>query len=136
MRRFEVGRDYVLVSLDGEGEAEFVDPIKPWVTVIEDDLEVLDFDSLESDLENVPENARRSAHCDMLINNVCEVFNRQLLDARDSPIITFLEFVREYLMKRIVIVQKVIQKCDGPLTLVVTKLFNNIKEASTEYTID
>ncbi|GJW74022.1 mutator type transposase [Tanacetum coccineum] len=34
------------------------------------------------------------AHCDLLINNVCEVFNRQLLDARDSPIITTLEFVR------------------------------------------
>ncbi|GJZ41860.1 hypothetical protein Tco_0588746 [Tanacetum coccineum] len=48
-------------QLDGEGEAEFVDPIKPWVTVIEDDLEVLDFDSLESDLENVPENARSKA---------------------------------------------------------------------------
>ncbi|GJQ93975.1 hypothetical protein Tco_0005114 [Tanacetum coccineum] len=43
---------------------------------------------------------------DLLINNVCEVFNRQLLEARDSPIITVLEFVREYLMKRIVIVQK------------------------------
>ncbi|GJZ80478.1 mutator type transposase [Tanacetum coccineum] len=33
------------------------------------------------------------AHCDLLINNVCEVFNRQLLEARDSPIITALEFV-------------------------------------------
>ncbi|GKB79144.1 mutator type transposase [Tanacetum coccineum] len=31
------------------------------------------------------------AHCDLLINNICEVFNRQLLDARDSPIITALE---------------------------------------------
>nr|GEW35381.1 transposase, mutator type [Tanacetum cinerariifolium] len=71
------------------------------------------------------------AHCDLLINNVCEVFNRQLLDARDSPIITALEFVREYLMKRIVIVQKVIQKCDGPLTPAVAKLFAKIKDAST-----
>ena len=72
----------------------------------------------------------------MLINNVCEVFNRQLLEARDSPIITALEYVREYLMKRIVIVQKVIQKCDGPLTPSVTKLFNKIKEASTECTVE
>ncbi|GKD59756.1 mutator type transposase [Tanacetum coccineum] len=71
------------------------------------------------------------AHCDLLINNVCEVFNRQLLDARDSLIITALEFVREYLMKRIVIVQKVIQKCNGPLTPVVAKLFDKIKAAST-----
>ncbi|GJW79794.1 RNA-directed DNA polymerase, eukaryota [Tanacetum coccineum] len=32
---------------------------------------------------------------------------RQLLEARDSPVITALEYVRKYLMKRIVIVQKV-----------------------------
>ncbi|GJX21441.1 hypothetical protein Tco_0224118 [Tanacetum coccineum] len=76
------------------------------------------------------------AHYDLLINNVCEVFNRQVLDAVDSPIITFLEFMREYLMKRIVIVQKVIQKYDGPLTPTVSMLFNKIKEASTKYTID
>ncbi|GKB36216.1 mutator type transposase [Tanacetum coccineum] len=76
------------------------------------------------------------AHCDLLINNVCEVFNRQLLDARDSPIITALEYVREYLMKRIVIVQKVIQKCDGPLTPAVAKLFDKIKAASTGCTVE
>ncbi|GKA87972.1 receptor-like cytoplasmic kinase 176, partial [Tanacetum coccineum] len=55
---------------------------------------------------------------------------------RDSPIIIALEFVRKYLMKRIVIVQKVIQKCDGPLTPAVTKLFNKIKEAASECTVD
>ncbi|GKA28787.1 NB-ARC domains-containing protein [Tanacetum coccineum] len=53
---------------------------------------------------------------DVLLNNICEVFNRQLLDGRDVPILTCLEFVREYLMKRIVNVQKVIEKCNGPLT--------------------
>nr|GEZ77686.1 ribonuclease H-like domain-containing protein [Tanacetum cinerariifolium] len=39
-------------------------------------------------------------------------------------------------MKRIVIVLKVIQKCDGPLTPAITKLFNKIKEASSECTVD
>nr|GEV53933.1 hypothetical protein [Tanacetum cinerariifolium] len=34
------------------------------------------------------------AHCDLFINNVCEVFNRQLLDDRDGPIITALEFIK------------------------------------------
>nr|GEZ18094.1 hypothetical protein [Tanacetum cinerariifolium] len=80
--------------------------------------------------------AEHRARCDLLINNVCEVFNRQLLDARDSPIITALEFMREYLMKRIVIVQKVIQKCDGLLTPAVAKLFDKIKAASTGYTVE
>ncbi|GJV54814.1 mutator type transposase [Tanacetum coccineum] len=47
------------------------------------------------------------AHCDVLLNNMCEVFNRQLIDGRDKPIITCLEFIREYLMKRIVNVQKI-----------------------------
>ncbi|GJV74522.1 mutator type transposase [Tanacetum coccineum] len=65
-----------------------------------------------------------------------EMLWRQLLDAKDSPIITSLEYVREYLMKRIVIVQKVIQKSDVPLTPAVTKLFNKIKEAASECIVD
>ena len=72
----------------------------------------------------------------MLINNVCEVFNRQLLEARDSPIISALEYVREYLMKRIVLVQKVIEKSQGPLTPSVTKVFNAIKKAAAKYTVE
>nr|GEV28485.1 hypothetical protein [Tanacetum cinerariifolium] len=80
--------------------------------------------------------AKGRAHCHLLINNVCEVFNRQLLDARDSPIINALEFVREYLMKKIVIVQKVIHKCDVPLTPTVAKLFDKIKAASTRCTME
>ena len=75
------------------------------------------------------------ANCDMLLNNICEVFNRQLVDGRDVPIITCLEFVREYLMKRIVNVQKVIDKSKGPLTPSATVLFNAIKEKATLYQV-
>ncbi|GKE94995.1 mutator type transposase [Tanacetum coccineum] len=39
-------------------------------------------------------------------------------------------------MKRIVIVQKVIQKSDGPLTPIVTRLFKKIKEAKSKCTVD
>ncbi|GJZ93879.1 mutator type transposase [Tanacetum coccineum] len=45
-------------QIDGEDDTEFIDPIQPHVNVTEDDLEVLDFDLLESDQEDVPENAR------------------------------------------------------------------------------
>lgn len=76
------------------------------------------------------------ANCDLLINNVCEVFNRQLLDARDSPIISCLEYVREYLMKRIVIVQNVIEKSEGILTPAVSSIFSAIKEKYAECTVD
>ncbi|KAL0398119.1 UNVERIFIED_CONTAM: hypothetical protein Sradi_2155200 [Sesamum radiatum] len=39
--------------------------------------------------------------CDMLLNNVCESFNANILNARDKPILTMLEWIREYLMKRL-----------------------------------
>nr|GEX14958.1 transposase, MuDR [Tanacetum cinerariifolium] len=50
------------------------------------------------------------AHYNVLLNNMCEVLNRQLVDGRDKPIKTCLEFIREYLMKRIVNVQKATKK--------------------------
>ncbi|KAL8537357.1 hypothetical protein ACS0TY_012489 [Phlomoides rotata] len=40
--------------------------------------------------------------CDMLLNNVCESFNSNILAARDKAIITMLEWIREYLVKRLV----------------------------------
>ncbi|GKE37573.1 hypothetical protein Tco_1460978 [Tanacetum coccineum] len=76
------------------------------------------------------------AHCDVLLNNLCEVFNRQLLDGRDVPIITCLEFVREYLMKRIVNVKNMILKSKGPLTPAATLLFDAVKNEVSFYTVN
>ena len=39
--------------------------------------------------------------CDMTLNNGCENFNKVLLPARDKPIITMLEWIREYMMTRL-----------------------------------
>ncbi|GKD93775.1 hypothetical protein Tco_1373612, partial [Tanacetum coccineum] len=72
------------------------------------------------------------ATCDLLVNNIYEVFNRQLLEAKDSPVIIALEYVREYLMKRIMIVHKVIEKSQGPLTPIVTNIFKAIKEKASQ----
>lgn len=41
------------------------------------------------------------AQCDMLLNNLCECFNKYILDARDKGIITMFEMVRTKLMKRL-----------------------------------
>lgn len=71
----------------------------------------------------------------MLINNICEVFNGQLVDGRDQPIIACLELIREYLMKRFVAVQKVIAKTPGPLTPYANKPFDAIKQKANEYQI-
>ena len=38
--------------------------------------------------------------CDMLLNNLCESFNSAILPARDKPIITLLERIRFWLMRR------------------------------------
>nr|XP_043620384.1 uncharacterized protein LOC122592259 [Erigeron canadensis] len=75
------------------------------------------------------------ANCDILLNNICESFNSKLVDARDKPIITCVEYIREYMMRRIVVVQKVIDKCDGPLTPTAALIFDAIKKEATKYTV-
>ncbi|KAL0355810.1 UNVERIFIED_CONTAM: hypothetical protein Sradi_4027900 [Sesamum radiatum] len=39
--------------------------------------------------------------CDMLLNNVCETFNSCILEAREKPILTMLEWIREFIMTRL-----------------------------------
>ncbi|KAL8515023.1 hypothetical protein ACS0TY_013927 [Phlomoides rotata] len=38
--------------------------------------------------------------CDMLLNNICESWNSSILEARESPILVMLEWIREWLMVR------------------------------------
>ncbi|XP_071731390.1 uncharacterized protein [Rutidosis leptorrhynchoides] len=66
---------------------------------------------------------------------MCECFNRWLVDARDKPIVTALEYIREYCMKRIVNVKKNISKTNGPLTPAATKLFEKIKSEAHQCTV-
>lgn len=73
------------------------------------------------------------AHCHVLLNDMCEVFNGKILCARDKPIITCLEYIRYYCMKRILIVVDCIDKCDGPLTPTATNLFKEIKDQANQY---
>ncbi|XP_076886006.1 uncharacterized protein LOC143535709 [Bidens hawaiensis] len=56
------------------------------------------------------------AQSDVLLNNMCEVLNSKTVDGREKPIISCLEFIREYLMKRIINVMKAQDKWNGPLT--------------------
>nr|GEX25421.1 FAR1-related sequence 10 [Tanacetum cinerariifolium] len=55
----EVNMTAFKFQIEGQGEDGQVDPINPLVTLIEDDLWVLDYDLFESDQEDVPENARK-----------------------------------------------------------------------------
>nr|XP_043633429.1 uncharacterized protein LOC122604617 [Erigeron canadensis] len=74
------------------------------------------------------------AHCDILLHNICESFNSKLVEGREKPIISCLEYIREYLMKRIVIVQKIIDTQKGPLTPTASALFESIKNAANHCT--
>ncbi|GJV38114.1 hypothetical protein Tco_1410591 [Tanacetum coccineum] len=70
-----------------------------------------------------------------ILNNLCECFNGKILDARDAPIITPLEYIREYLMRRMVNVIAVINKTDGPLTPSTTKLLKVAMDKANKYTV-
>ncbi|KAK9074462.1 hypothetical protein SSX86_007060 [Deinandra increscens subsp. villosa] len=56
-------------------------------------------------------------------------------DGRDKPIITLLEYIREYLMRRVVNVQKVIDRSAGLLTPYATKIFESNKKEASKYKI-
>ncbi|KAI3799185.1 hypothetical protein L1987_34475 [Smallanthus sonchifolius] len=72
---------------------------------------------------------------DVLLNNMCEVLNSKLLDGRDKPIITMLEYIREYLMRRIMNVLQIIDRSNGLLTPYATKIFESIKKEAARYTV-
>ncbi|KAJ9538150.1 hypothetical protein OSB04_030883 [Centaurea solstitialis] len=75
------------------------------------------------------------AVCDVLLNNMCEVFNKQLLGGRDKPILTALEFIREYLMRRLALVQQVIDKTVGPLTPTIAKMLIKTKKEASQLVV-
>ncbi|GKD64463.1 crooked neck-like protein 1 [Tanacetum coccineum] len=68
------------------------------------------------------------AKSNLLLNNVCEVFNGKIVKGRDKPVITLLEYIREYCMKRIVNIQGVIDKCTSLLTQTTTRIMESIKK--------
>ncbi|KAL4564524.1 hypothetical protein LXL04_028588 [Taraxacum kok-saghyz] len=68
-----------------------------------------DFEHFMSEFSFYDKAARRTI-TDILLNNLCEVFNSKLIDGRDKPIISCLEYIRHYLMKRICYVMKVMDK--------------------------
>nr|KAJ0209902.1 hypothetical protein LSAT_V11C400164130 [Lactuca sativa] len=72
------------------------------------------------------------AHCDAVLNNMCESLNSKIVKGRDKPIISCLEFIREYIMRKIVMVQKEIDKANGPLTPTATKTLEKIKERAAQ----
>ncbi|KAK9076157.1 hypothetical protein SSX86_004490 [Deinandra increscens subsp. villosa] len=92
-------------------------------------------------LSNIPAQHWSRSHftgralSDVLLNNMCEVFNGKISEGRDKPIISALEFIREYLMRRIVTVLKHIERSEGILTPNISKLFEQIKMDAGNYLV-
>ncbi|GJX02248.1 hypothetical protein Tco_0186161 [Tanacetum coccineum] len=113
---------------DPDIESESKDSWKWFLDCLGDDLEHLS----KLQLPNLYLTAKGREKSNILLNNLCEVLNRQLLNGRDKPIITCLEYIKEYLMKRIVNDHKGADKIDGPLTPSTAKIFKLIVRAAAK----
>ncbi|XP_076912270.1 uncharacterized protein LOC143570519 [Bidens hawaiensis] len=72
---------------------------------------------------------------DVLLNNMCEVFNGNIVEGRDKPIISAIDYIREYLMRRITNVLAVTNKTDSLLTPKATKEFDIIRKNASHYNV-
>ena len=68
----------------------------------------------------------------MVCNNMCKTFNFAIISARDKLIITLLEMIRNYLMKRLIRKRKDVSKWTH---LVGPKVFKFMKKVKLETAI-
>ncbi|XP_058198332.1 uncharacterized protein LOC131313848 [Rhododendron vialii] len=67
--------------------------------------------------------------CDMVCNNMCEAFNKAILDARDKSITEMLEWIRSYLVNRRVIRREWIRRLTDPM---LTNIYNKLEKFMDE----
>ncbi|KAL4304601.1 hypothetical protein GQ457_10G004540 [Hibiscus cannabinus] len=67
---------------------------------------------------------------DMLLNNLCESFNKMILESRDKPIITMMEMIRCKIMTRIAAKKEAAEKIIGTLCPKIQKKLDKILEQS------
>ncbi|KAH7867298.1 hypothetical protein Vadar_031580 [Vaccinium darrowii] len=58
---------------------------------------------------------RTSSRCDILVNNLSESFNSYILEARDKPIVSMLEWIRRKLMSRFQVKRMGMEKYTGTI---------------------
>jgi hypothetical protein len=63
------------------------------------------------------------------------VFHEKIIEGVNKSIITALEYIREYCMKRIMHVATVIEKSDGPLTTIAQHMLEGIKKEAVRYNV-
>lgn len=72
--------------------------------------------------------------CDMQVNNICEDFNRAILEHRDKPIITLLEGIKHYITKRITKQKELLQEYDGVICPIIQLVIEKNKKHTQGWT--
>ncbi|KAL0413836.1 UNVERIFIED_CONTAM: hypothetical protein Sradi_1585300 [Sesamum radiatum] len=68
--------------------------------------------------------------CDILVNNLCESFNNYILEARDKPIISMIEWIRTRLMSRLQVKREGMEKYGGSICPTILKKINKQQKAA------
>ncbi|GAU50378.1 hypothetical protein TSUD_368580 [Trifolium subterraneum] len=71
-----------------------------------------------------------NTQCDLQVNNMCEAFNKTILEHRDKPIITLLEGLKKYISKRIVTQRELMQRYTGNICPKIQQLLEKAKRAA------
>ncbi|XP_051152715.1 uncharacterized protein LOC127266501 [Andrographis paniculata] len=71
--------------------------------------------------------------CDMLLNNTCESFNSFIMEARDKPIISMLEKIRNLLMVRMQLNREKAEKWDDTLCPKIMKIMKKMMDEASEF---
>ena len=79
---------------------------------------------------------KESVKCDMLLNNVCESFNGAILDARDKPIVTLLESLRLWLMRKFTKNRENVDKWKNPVHNNIMKILDKQMEISAYCSVE
>jgi hypothetical protein len=67
---------------------------------------------------------------DLQVNNMCEAFNRAILEYRDKPIITLLEGIKHYLTKRIGAQKDLMQRYRGNICPIIQQQLEKTKRVA------
>ena len=70
--------------------------------------------------------------CDLLLNNLCEIFNSKIMEAREKSLVNLLETIRRYLMVRIRKNTDSMAKYQGPICHKIQQKLEKCKEASID----
>ncbi|XP_012851396.1 PREDICTED: uncharacterized protein LOC105971096 [Erythranthe guttata] len=101
------------------------------------ELRDIDEDAYQWLVKKPPQNWTRShfsphPKCDILLNNMCECFNSFILEAREKPIISLLETIRNLLMTRVQSNKEKAAKWEGLLCPKIKKILMKIMEEAGE----